>query len=203
MEEHYYKRMPYDVEMPIVSDDQEKLHQEERTIADIYKARKERRERILRESVPIFIRNKERILSDEKMARCHIDGIRFGLYYTGEWRVPVVFLGGLLRLWENPLFQTECPKCNGTAYFTSGGGSPFSGRRNLTMTCASCGHIFCANKSNIRITVINLGKALITSINNCNAGLGRMEDESLPLEDVVHTLEREEYEAKQKGGKHA
>ena len=71
------------------------------------------------------------------------------------------------------------------------------------MTCASCGHIFCANKSNIRITVINLGKALITSINNCNAGLGRMEDESLPLEDVVHTLEREEYEAKQKGGKHA
>lgn len=199
MEEHYYKRMPYDVEVPTVSDDQEKLHQEERAIADIYKARRERRERILRESVPLFIRNKERILADAKMARCHIDGIRFGLAYTGEWRVPVAFLGGLLRLWEDPFFQTECPKCNGTAYFTSGGGSPFSGSRSLAMTCASCGHIFGATKSKVKCTVIDLGKALLASINRNNTGLGSMEDESLPLEDAVHTLELEEYAAKKKG----
>ena len=198
MEEHYYKRMPYDVEMPTVSDDQQALHLEERAIADIYKARKERRQRILRESVPLFIRNKGRILADAKMARCHIDGIRFGLAYTGEWKVPVAFLGGLLRLWENPLFQTECPKCNETAYFTSGGGSPLSGMRSLAMTCATCGHMFGANKSKVQTTVINLGKALLASINNCNAGLGSMEDESLLLEDVVHTLELEEYKTKKK-----
>lgn len=198
MEEHYYKRVPYDVEMPTVSDDQQALHLEERAIADIYKARKERRQRILRESVPLFIRNKDRILADAKMARCHIDGIRFGLAYTGEWKVPVAFLGSLLRLWENPLFQTECPKCNETAYFTSGGGSPLSGMRSLAMTCATCGHMFGANKSKVQTTVINLGKALLASINNCNAGLGSMEDESLPLEDVVHTLELEEYKAKKK-----
>ena len=81
--EQFYKRMPYDVEMPTVNDDQQALHLEERAIADIYKARKERRRRILRESVPLFIRNRERILADDKMARCHIDCIRFGLAYTG------------------------------------------------------------------------------------------------------------------------
>ena len=198
MEEHYYRRMPYDVEMPTVSDDQQALHLEERAIADIYKARKERHERILRESVPLFIRNKDRILSDAKMSRCHIDGIRFGLAYTGAWSVPVVFLGGLLRLWENPLFQAECPECHETAYFTSGGGSPLSGMRSLAMTCAACGHIFGADKTKVQSSVINFGKTLLASINNFNAGLGSMEDESLPIEDVVHTLELEEYEAKKK-----
>lgn len=196
MEEHYYRRMPNDVEMPTVSDDQQALHLEERAIADIYKARRERRQRILRESVPLFIRNKDRILSDAKMARCHIDGIRFGLAYSGEWKVPVAFLGGLLRLWENPLFQAECPKCHETAYFTSGGGSPMSGMRDLAMTCASCGHVFGASKSKVDATVIDFGKSLLASINNCNMGLGSMEDESLPIEDVVHTLELEEYKNK-------
>jgi hypothetical protein len=196
MEEHYYRRMPYDVEMPTVSDDQQALHLEERAIADIYKARKERRQRILRQSVPLFIRNKDRILANAKMARCHIDGIRFGLAYSGEWNIPVAFLGGLLRLWENPLFQAECPKCHETAYFTSGGGSPLSGMRDLAMTCATCGHIFGANKSKVQTTVIDFGKALLASIKNSNAGLGSMEDENLPIEDVVHTLELEEYQAK-------
>lgn len=196
--EHYYKRMPYDVEIPAVSDDQQTLRMENRTIADIYRARKERHERILRESVPLFIRNRDRIFADIKMARCHIDGIRFGLAYTGEWNVPVAFLGGLLRLWENPLFQTECPECRGTAYCTGGGGSPFSGRRSLAMTCASCGHQFGANKTNVKTTVISFGKSLVASIENSNAGLGDMEDECLPIEDVVHTLELEEYKAKQK-----
>ena len=110
--ENCYKRMPNDVEMPAVSDDQQALHMEEHAVADIYRARRERRERILRESVPLFIRNKERILADEKTARSHIDGIRFGLAYSGEWKMPEAFLGGLLRLWEDPLFQTECPKCH-------------------------------------------------------------------------------------------
>lgn len=197
--EHYYKRMPYDVEIPAVSDDQQTLRMENRTIADIYRARKERHERILRKSVPLFIRNRDRILTDIKMARCHIDGIRFGLAYTGEWNVPVAFLGGLLRLWENPLFQTECPECRGTAYCTGGGGSPFSGRRSLAMTCASCGHQFGANKTNVKTTVISFGKSLVASIENSNAGLGDMEDECLPIEDVVHTLELEEYKAKQNG----
>ena len=87
--ENFSKRMPNDVEMPAVSDDQQALHQEERTIADIYKARRERRKRILRESVPLFIRNKDRILADEKMACCHIDGIRFGLAYSGEWKIQM------------------------------------------------------------------------------------------------------------------
>ena len=59
--EQFYKRMPNDVEMPSVSDDQQALHMEERAIADIYQARKERHERILRESVPLFIRNRDRI----------------------------------------------------------------------------------------------------------------------------------------------
>lgn len=99
------KRMPNDVEMPAVSDDQQALHMEEHAVTDIYRARRERRERILHESVPLFIRNKDRILADGKMARCHIDGIRFGLAYSGEWELPVAFLGGLLRLWENPLFR--------------------------------------------------------------------------------------------------
>ena len=44
-----YKRMPNDVEMPAVSDDQQALHMEEHAVADIYRARRERRERILRE----------------------------------------------------------------------------------------------------------------------------------------------------------
>ena len=188
------------MEMPFISDDQQAFHQEERAIADIHKARRERRDRILSESVPLFIRNRDRILADPRMARCHVDCIRFGLAYTGAWNVPVAFLGGLLRLWENPLFQTECPKCNETAYFTGGGGSPLSGTMSLAMTCASCGHMFGANRSKVQTTVINLGKSLIASINNCNAGLGSMEDESLPLEDVVHTLELEEYEAKKNGG---
>ena len=42
--ENCYKRMPNDVEMPAVSDDQQALHMEERAFADIYKARRERRD---------------------------------------------------------------------------------------------------------------------------------------------------------------
>lgn len=196
MKEHYYRRMPYDVEMPTVSDDQQALHLEERAIADIYKARKERRQRILRESVPLLIRNKERVLSDSKMARCHIDCIRFGLAYTGEMKMPGAFLGGLLRLWENPTFQAECPKCHEVAYATGGGGSPLSGVKNISVTCGSCGHQFGANAMKADSNASSFGSALIVAIENCNAGLGSMEDENLPLEDVVHTLEFEEYKAK-------
>lgn len=199
MEEHYYRRMPYDVEMPTVSNDQQALHLEERAIADIYKARRERHERILRESVPLFIRNKDRILADAKMFRCHIDGIRFGLAYSGEWKMPVVFLGGLLRLWENPLFQAECPKCHETAYCTGGGGSPLSGVKNIAMTCGSCGHQFMAHSTKADLKAVSFGNALVAAIQNSNAGLGEMEDESLPIEDVVHMLELEEHKAKQKG----
>ena len=189
------KRMSNDVEMPAVSDDQQALHMEERTIADIYKARKERHERILRESVPLFIRNKDRILADKKMARCHIDGIRFGLAYSGEWKMPEAFLGGLFRLWENPRFQAECPECHGTAYCTGGGGSPFSGRKSIAMTCGSCGHRFGVPSTKVDMNAISFGNALVSAIRNCNAGLGDMEDESLPIEDVVHMLELEEFNA--------
>lgn len=196
--ENTYKRMPKDVEMPVVSDDQQALHMEERTIADIYKGRRERRERILRESVPLFIRNKERILADEKTARCHIDGIRFGLAYTGKWDVPAAFLGGLLRLWENPLFQAECPKCHETAYCTGGGGSPLSGVKNIAMTCGSCGCQFGTSSTKDDVKATSFGNALVASIEKSNAGLGNMEDESYPIEDVVHMLELEEHKAKQK-----
>lgn len=185
-------------EMPSVSDDQQALHMEERAIADIYKARKERHERLLRESVPLFIRNRDRILADIKMLRCHIDGIRFGLAYTGEWNVPVAFLGGLLRLWENPLFQTECPECRGTAYCTGGGGSPLSGVKSIAMTCGSCGHQFEAHSTKADLKAISFGNALVAAIQNSNAGLGEIEDECLPIEEVVHTLQLEECKAKQK-----
>lgn len=196
--DNFYKRMPYDVEMPAVSDDQQALHMEERAIADIYKARKERRRRILRESVPLFIRNRERILADDKMARCRIDCIRFGLAYTGELNVPVAFLGGLLRLWQKPTFQAECPKCHETAYCTGGGGSPLSGVKNVAMTCGSCGHQFGASATKADLKAASFGSSLVAAIQNSNAGLGTMEDESLPIEDVVHTLELEEFNAKQK-----
>lgn len=186
-------------EMPSVSDDQQALHMEERAIAEIYKARKERHERLLRESVPLFIRNRDRILADIKMVRCHIDGIRFGLAYTGKWDVPAAFLGGLLRLWENPLFQAECPKCHETAYCTGGGGSPLSGVKNIAMTCASCGHQFEAHSTKADLKAVSFGNALVAAIQNSNAGLGEIEDECLPIEDVVHTLELEEYKAKQNG----
>ena len=52
------------MEKSTISDDQQALHMEERAIADIYRARKERRRRILRESVPLFIRNRERIFAE-------------------------------------------------------------------------------------------------------------------------------------------
>ena len=159
---------------------------------------KEKRRRILRENVPLFIRNRERILADDKMARCHIDCIRFGLAYSGEWNVPVAFLGGLLRLWEKPTFQAECPKCHETAYCTGGGGSPLSGVKNIAMTCGSCGHQFGASATKADVNAISFGNALIASINGSNAGLGSMEDESLPIEDVVHVLELEESNAKRK-----
>lgn len=196
--ENCYKRMPNDVEMPAVSDDQQAFLMEERAFADIYRARRERRERILRESVPLFIRNRDRIFADEKMARCHIDCIRFGLAYSGEWKMPVVFLGGLLRLWENPLFQIECPKCHETAYCTGGGGSPLSGVKNIAMTCGSCGHQFMAHSTKADLKAVSFGNALVAAIQNSNAGLGEMEDECLPIEEVVHMLELEEYNAKQK-----
>ena len=196
--ENRYKRMPNDVEMPAVSDDQQAFLMEERAFADIYKARRERRERILRESVPLFIRNRDRIFANEKMARCHIDGIRFGLAYSGEWKMPVVFLGGLLRLWENPLFETECPNCHETAYCTGGGGSPLSGVKNIAMTCGSCGHQFETRSTKADLKAVSFGNALVAAIQNSNAGQGEMEDECLPIEDVVHMLELEEYNAKQK-----
>lgn len=196
--ENFSKRMPNDVKMPAVSDDQQALLMEESAIADIYKVRRERRKRILRESVPLFIRNKDRILADGKMARCHIDGIRFGLAYSGEWKMPMAFLGGLLRLWENPLFQTECPKCHETAYCTGGGGSPLSGVKNIAMTCGSCGHQFEAYSTKTDLKAVSFGNALVAAIQNSNAGLGEMEDECLPIEEVVHTLQLEEYKAKQK-----
>ena len=193
-----YKRMPNDVEMPAVSDDQQALHMEEHAVADIYRARRERRERILRECVPLFICNRARILANVKMVRCHIDGIRFGLAYSGEWKMPVVFLGGLLRLWENPLFQTECPKCHETAYCTGGGGSPLSGVKNIAITCGSCGHQFEAHSTKADLKAVSFGNALVAALQNSNASLGEMEDECLPIEDVVHMLELEEYNAKQK-----
>ena len=196
--ENCYKRMPNDVEMPAVSDDQQAFLMEERAFADIYKARRERRERILRESVPLFIRNRDRIFADVKMARCHIDCIRFGLAYSGEWKVPVAFLGGLLRLWNNPTFQAECPKCHETAYCTGGGGSPLSGVKNIAMTCGSCGHQFEAYSTKADLKAVSFGNALVAALQNSNASLGEMEDECLPIEDVVHMLELEEYNAKQK-----
>ena len=196
--ENCYKRMPNDVEMPAVSDDQQAFLMEERAFADIYKARRERRERILRESVPLFIRNRDRIFANEKMARCHIDCIRFGLAYSGEWKMPVAFLGGLLRLWEMPTFQAECPKCHETAYCTGGGGSPLSGVKNIAMTCGSCGHQFEAHSTNADVEAVSFGNALVAALQNSNASLGEMEDECLPIEDVVHMLELEEYNAKQK-----
>ena len=196
--ENCYKRMPNDVEMPAVSDDQQAFLMEERAIADIYRARRERRERILRESVPLFIRNRDRIFADVKMARCHIDCIRFGLAYSGEWKVPVAFLGGLLRLWNNPTFQAECPKCHETAYCTGGGGSPLSGVKNIAMTCGSCGHQFEAYSTKADLKAVSFGNALVAALQNSNASLGEMEDECLPIEDVVHMLELEEYNAKQK-----
>ena len=186
-------------EIPAVSDNQQALHMEERAIADIYKARKERHELILRENIPLFIRNRDRIFADIKMARCHIDGIRFGLAYTGKWDVPVAFLGGLLRLWENPLFQAECPKCHETAYCTGGGGSPLSGVKNIAMTCGSCGCQFGTSSTNTDMKATSFGNSLVASIEMSNAGLGTLEDESYPIEDVIHTLELEEYKAKQKG----
>lgn len=186
-------------ENPAVSDNQQALHMEERAFADIYKARKERHERILRESVPLFIRNKDRIFADIKVARCHIDGIRFGLAYSGEWELPVAFLGGLLRLWERPTFQAECPKCHETAYCTGGGGSPLSGVKNIAMTCGSCGCQFGTSSTKDDIKATSFGNALDASIEKSNAGLGNMEDESYPIEDVVHMLELEEHKAKQKG----
>ena len=176
------------MEKSTISDDQQALHMEERAIADIYRARKERRRRILRENVPLFIRNRERILADDKMARCHIDCIRFGLAYSGEWNVPVAFLGGLLRLWENPMFQAECPKCHETAYCTGGGGSPLSGAKSVAMTCGSCGHRFTTSATKADKNAIAFGRSLIAAINSSNAGLGSMDDESLPIEDVVHML---------------
>ena len=196
--ENCYKRMPNDVEMPAVSDDQQAFLMEERAFADIYKARRERRERILRESVPLFIRNRDRIFANEKMARCHIDCIRFGLAYSGEWKMPVAFLGGLLRLWEMPTFQAECPKCHETAYCTGGGGSPLSGVKNIAMTCGSCGHQFETRSTKADLKAVSFGNALVVAIQNSNAGQGEMEDECLPIEDVVHMLELEEYNAKQK-----
>ena len=196
--ENCYKRMPNDVEMPAVSDDQQAFLMEERAFADIYKARRELRERILRESVPLFIRNRDRIFADVKMARCHIDCIRFGLAYSGEWKVPVAFLGGLLRLWNNPTFQAECPKCHETAYCTGGGGSPLSGVKNIAMTCGSCGHQFEAYSTKADLKAVSFGNALVAALQNSNASLGEMEDECLPIEDVVHMLELEEYNAKQK-----
>jgi hypothetical protein len=196
--ENFYKRMPNDVEMPAVSDDQQALHMEDRAIADIYQARKERRRRILRESVPLFIRNRDRIFADIKMARCHIDCIRFGLAYSGEWKMPAALLGGLLRLWENPAFQAECPKCHKTAYCTGGGGSPLSGIKKVAMTCGSCGHQFGASVTKADMNATAFGSALVASIKGSNEGLGSTDDESLPIEDVVHTLELEEYNAKQK-----
>ena len=196
--ENCYKRMPNDVEMSAVSDDQQAFLMEERAFADIYKARRERRERILRESVPLFIRNRDRIFADVKMARCHIDCIRFGLAYSGEWKVPVAFLGGLLRLWNNPTFQAECPKCHETAYCTGGGGSPLSGVKNIAMTCGSCGHQFEAYSTKADLKAVSFGNALVAALQNSNASLGEMEDECLPIEDVVHMLELEEYNAKQK-----
>lgn len=39
------------------------------------------------------------------------------------------------------------------------------------------------------------GIVLVSAIRNCNAGLSDMEDESLPIEDVVHMLELEEFNA--------
>ena len=196
--ENCYKRMPNDVEMPAVSDDQQAFLMEERAFADIYKARRERRERILHESVPLFIRNRDRIFANEKMARCHIDCIRFGLAYSGEWKMPVAFLGGLLRLWEMPTFQAECPKCHETAYCTGGGGSPLSGVKNIAMTCGSCGHQFEAHSTKADLKAVSFGNALVAAIQNSNAGLGETEDESRPIEDVIHMLELEEYNAKQK-----
>ena len=196
--ENCYKRMPNDVEMPAVSDDQQAFLMEERAFADIYKARRERRERILHESVPLFIRNRDRICADIEMARCHIDGIRFGLAYSGEWELPVAFLGGLLRLWERPTFQAECPKCHETAYCTGGGGSPLSGVKNIAMTCGSCGHQFEAHSTKADLKAVSFGNALVAALQNSNASLGEMEDECLPIEDVVHMLELEEYNAKQK-----
>jgi hypothetical protein len=95
--------------MPVVSDDQQAFLMEERAFADIYKARRERRERILRESVPLFIRNKERILADEKTARCHIDGIRFGLAYSGEWKMPVAFLAACSVCGKIRCFKRNAP----------------------------------------------------------------------------------------------
>ena len=184
------------MEKSTISDDQQALHMDERAIADIYRARKERRRRILRESVPLFIRNRERILADGKMARCHIDCIRFGLAYSGEWKVPVAFLGGLIRLWENPTFQAECPKCHETAYCTGGGGSPLSGAKSIAMTCGSCGHRFTTSATKADENAIAFGRSLIAAINSSNAGLGSMDDECLPIEDVVHLLELEESNAK-------
>jgi hypothetical protein len=55
-----------------------------------------------------------------------------------------------------------------------------------------------AHSTKADLKAVSFGNALVAAIQNSNAGLGEMEDECLPIEDVVHILELEEYNAKQK-----
>ncbi len=98
---------------------------------------------LYKNSIALFWRNRERILSDPKLFYVRtpfsIRAAYIGIPKYGE----SICLGVLLKAWAEhaELFTLPCPKCGGEMKIYSFAGSPMSGMGHLSCRCVDCDYL--------------------------------------------------------------
>ncbi len=98
---------------------------------------------LYKNSIALFWRNRERILSDPKLFYVRtpfsISAAYIGIPKYGE----SVCLGVLLKAWteDAETYTLPCPKCGGEMKIYSFAGSPMSGMGRLSCRCVDCDHL--------------------------------------------------------------
>ncbi len=108
----------------------ERQRQEEQRLWDLFA-----------ESVPLFWRHGERILTDPQLFAARTP-MRITMAYGSMKDSGPYPLGVVVRAWseyeEN--YTRVCPKCGGQMLIHSFSGSPLSGRSSHSATCTACGN---------------------------------------------------------------
>lgn len=93
-----------------------------------------RRLRTFQDEVPLLLRHRDLVLSDERLAGATHPRAALCVGWIGEGLLP---LGALLRLWDGP-WQAGCPACDGRVLIHAVGGSALSGSHSWTGVCTAC-----------------------------------------------------------------
>lgn len=89
-------------------------------------------------AIPAFLRDGDRLVSDDHLNLVTFPDLMIGLYLVGGGHL---FLGPAIRAWRTADLARPCPKCGHQAYVVYAGGSPFSGIGTWRGWCPICGMV--------------------------------------------------------------